>query len=95
MIEQNILFVLDFEGKRKLAVYHGKLMQGEWTSSDDLTITFKELALDTVWQNMIVQICEVRIEQGKTLEEQLAIDEKRAKLQKEIDRLERLARAER
>ena len=95
LIDQNILFVLDFDGKRKLAVCHGKLMQGEWTSPEDLIIPLKGLNFDTVWQNIIVQIGEVRIEQGKTLDEQLAVDEKRAKLQKEIDRLEKLARAER
>lgn len=95
LIDQNILFVLDFDGKRKLAVNHGKLMQGEWTSPEDLIIPLKGLNFDAVWQNIIVQIGEVRIEQGKTLDEQLAIDEKRAKLQKEIDRLEKLARAER
>ena len=50
--------------------------------------------LDAVWQNVIVQIGEIQIEQGKTLDEQIAIDEKRAKLQKEINKLERLARAE-
>lgn len=95
LIDQNILFVLDYDGKRKLAVFHGKLMQGEWTSPDDLTVPLKGLNFDSVWQNIIVQIGEVRIEQGKTLDEQLAVDEKRAKLQKEIDRLEKLARAER
>lgn len=95
LIDQNILFVLDFDGKRKLAVCHGKLMQGEWTSPEDLIIPLKGLNFDAVWQNIIVQIGEVRIEQGKTLDEQLAVDEKRAKLQKEIDRLEKLARAER
>lgn len=45
-------------------------------------------------QNIIVPNSEVQIEQGKTLDEQLAIDEKRAKLQREIDKLEKLARAE-
>ena len=95
LIDQNILFVLDFDGKRKLAVYHGKLMQGEWTSPDDLTVPLKGLNFDAVWQNIIIQIGAVQIEQGKTLDEQLVVDEKRAKLQKEIDRLEKLARAER
>ena len=95
LIDQNILFVLDFDGKQKLAVYHGKLMQGEWLPSNDLTIPLKGLNFDTVWQNIIVQIGDVQIEQGKTLDEQLDVNEKRAKLQKEIDRLEKLARAER
>ena len=94
LIDQNILFVLDFEGEQKLAVYHGKLMQGEWSSPDVLTVSLKGLNFDSVWQNIIIQIGEVNVEQGKTLDEQLAIDEQRLKLQKEIDKLEKLARAE-
>ena len=94
LIDQNMLFVLDFDGKQKLAVYHGKLMQGEWLPSSDLTVPLKGLNFDAVWQNIIVQIGDVQIEQGKTLDEQLAMDEQRAKLQKEIARLEKQARAE-
>ena len=34
------------------------------------------------------------VSQGNTLDEQIAVDEQKAKLQKEISRLEKLARAE-
>ena len=37
----------------------------------------------------------INIGKGKTLDEQIAIDESRQKIEKEIDRLEKLARAER
>ena len=94
LIEQNMIFVLEYADEARLAIYHGKLMQTSWSPKDSLSIALKGLDLDAVWQNIIVQIGEVRIEQGNTLDEQLAIDEKRAKLQKEIDKLEKLARAE-
>jgi hypothetical protein len=70
-------------------------MSTSWSAKDELSISLKGLDLDAIWQNIIVQIGDVQIEQGKTLDEQLAVDEKRAKLQKEIDRLEKLARTER
>ena len=35
-----------------------------------------------------------QVESGHTLNEQIALDDKRAKLQKEIDKLEKQARAE-
>ena len=57
-------------------------------------IELKGLDLDAVWENIIIQIGGITIEQGRTLDEQISIDEQRAKLQKEIDRLEKLARAE-
>ena len=94
LIEQNMLFVLEYGDEARLAVYHGKLMQTSWCPKESLSVALKGLDLDAVWQNIIMQIGEVRIEQGNTLDEQLAIDEKRAKLQKEIDKLEKLARAE-
>lgn len=50
--------------------------------------------MDVVWENIIVQIGGMQIEQGNTLDEQIIIDEKRAKLKKEIDKLEKQARAE-
>lgn len=94
LIEQNMLFILEYGNEAKLAVYRGKVMSTSWSAKDELSVSLKGLDLDAVWQNIIVQIGDVQIEQGKTLEEQLVIDEKRAKLLKEIDKLEKLARAE-
>ena len=94
LIEQNMLFVLECADEARLAVYHNKVMSTSWSAKEDLSVSLKGLNLDAVWQNIIVQIGDVQIEQGKTLEEQLAIDEKRAKLQREIDKLEKLARNE-
>ena len=94
LIEQNMLFVLECGDEAKLAIYHNKVMSTDWSAKENLSVSLKGLNLDAVWQNVIVQIGEIQIEQGKTLDEQIAIDEKRAKLQKEINKLERLARAE-
>ena len=94
LIEQNMLFVLECGDEAKLAIYHNKVMSTDWSAKENLSVSLKGLNLDAVWQNVIVQIGEIQIEQGKTLDEQIAINEKRAKLQKEINKLEKLARAE-
>lgn len=94
LIPQNMVMVLEYGDKAKLAAYRGKLMQTEWLPKDKLSIELKGLDLDAVWENVIVQIGGLTIVQGRTLDEQISIDERRSKLQKEIDRLERLARAE-
>ena len=94
LIDQNMLLVLEYEGRRKLAIYHTKLLQTEWTPADDCTATLRGLDLDAVWENLIVQVGGITIESGNTLDQQIAADEKRAKLEKEIARLEKLARAE-
>ena len=92
LIDQNMLLILEHEGRRKLAIYHSKLIQTDWMP--DCTVTLKGLDLDAVWENLIVQVGGITIEQGNTLDQQIVADEKREKLLKEIARLEKLARAE-
>ena len=94
LIPQNILMVLEHEEEAKLAVYHTKLIQTEWMPKEELSVELKGFDLDAVWENIIIQVGGIRMEQGHSLDEQIALDEKRAKIQKEIDRLEKLARAE-
>lgn len=94
LIPQNMLLVLECDGEAKLAIYHTKLMQTEWKRTDDLSIELKGLDMDAVWENIIIQIGNIQIEQGNTLNEQILADEQRTKIQKEIDRLTKQARAE-
>lgn len=94
LIDQNILLILEYEGQQKLAIYHTKLIQTDWVSTDDCTIELKGLDLDTVWENFITQVGGITIQEGNTLDEQIVADEEQAKLEKEIARLEKLARAE-
>lgn len=94
LIPQNMLLILECDGEAKLATYHTKLMQTEWKPKENLSIELKGLNMDAVWENIIVQIGSITIAQGNTLDEQIAVDEQKAKLQKEISRLEKLARAE-
>lgn len=94
LIDQNMLLVLDCDGERKLAIHHTKLIQTDWVPSDECFISLTGLNLDTVWENFITQVGSIEIEQGHSLDEQIAADERKAKLEKEIARLEKLARAE-
>lgn len=94
LIDQNMLFILDCEGQRKLAIYHDKLFETRWMPQEQAAVTLSGLNLDAVWENLIVQIGGITVAEGNTLDEQIAADERRAKLQKEIDKLEKLARTE-
>ena len=94
LIAQNMLLVLECGEEAKLAIYHTKLMQTPWQPKDGFSLEIKGLTLDAVWENIIVQVGSVQIESGNTLDEQLLVDDKRQKLDKEIDRLEKQARKE-
>ena len=94
MIKQNILFVLEYEGESKLAIYHTKLMQTDWKSSDEQRIELQGLNLDKAWENIVIAVGGVNIEEGNTLDRQIETDEKKRKLEREIDKLEKQARVE-
>lgn len=69
-------------------------METDWKPKDGLSIELKGLNMDAVWENIIVQIGGITIDQGNTLDEQIAVDEQRIKIQKEIDRLTKAAKNE-
>ena len=94
LIPQNMVLLLECDGQAKLAIYHTKLLQTPWRDPAELTLTIKGLTMDAVWENVIVQVGNIRLQTGNTLDQQIAIDEQRAKLEKEIARLEKLAWAE-
>lgn len=94
LIPQNMVLLLECDGQAKMAVYHTKLLQTPWRDPADLTLAIKGLTMDAVWENVIVQVGNIRLQAGNTLDRQIAIDEQRAKLEKEIARLEKLAWAE-
>ena len=95
LIPQNILLVLECGGKDKLAVYYKKLMQTEWKVLDEQRFELTGLDLDAIWQNIIASIGGIHIEAGRTLDEQLELNEKKQKLKREIMKYEKLARKER
>ena len=94
LIPQNILFVLEYENESRLAIYHTKVMQTAWIPTEEQKIELKGLNLDTVWENIVIAVGGVNIETGNTLDEQIEINDKKQKLEKEIASLEKQARAE-
>lgn len=103
----HLLFVLSFEGKvqawtgykesaenGKTAFKVNKYYHTDWMPEDELILQIEGLNMDAVWENFIVQIGGVQVEQGKSLDEQIELDERKAKLAKEIERLEKQAWSE-
>ena len=92
MIDRNIVYLMKFEEEYQLGIYHTKLIKSAWSSSPTLTIT--GLNLDMVWDNIVMNIGDVTVNEGNTLVEQIMEDDHKAKLSKQIERLEKQARAE-
>lgn len=94
LIPQNMLMVLEFEDKCRLAVYRTKLLQSAWKKTADCTVQLNGTNLDAVWENIVTQVGDITVEEGNSLNEQIAVNDERAKLEKEIAKFEKLARAE-
>ena len=94
LISQNILFVLEYNGESKLAVYRLKVMQTSWKPTEEQSVGLQGLNLDKVWEN-IIRSLELGVwNEELSVDENIELHEKQAKLQKEITRLEKQARAE-
>lgn len=95
LIPQNILFVLEYEEKSKLAIYHINLLQTDWKLTDQYHVELRGLSLDKIWENLILDVGGLSLKAGNTLDEQIKVDAQRQKLEREIARLEKQARIER
>ena len=91
---QKLLIVLEYEGMQQLAIWQTRLILGGWTERENLRVELTGLDLDRVWENIVAGVAGVTVEKGRTLDEQLARQQKREKLEREIARLEKLAWAE-
>ena len=94
MIGQKLLLVLEYEEKQQLAIWQTRLILKDWAEPESLRVELTGLDLDKVWENIVAGAAGMELQQGKTLNEQLAVQQKREKLQKEIAKLEKLAWAE-
>jgi len=92
---QRLVMILEAEEHARLALWQTKLIMTEWAAPDTLRLPLSGLNLDRVWENIVLQIAGIEIEQGRTLDEQIAVSAQREKLLKEIYKLEKQARAER
>ena len=94
LIEQNMLFVLEYKEECCLAVYRTKLIKSDWQDADKCFVEITGLDLDEVWDNIVMQTGNFSLENENTVEEQIAQNENRDKILKEIERLEKKARSE-
>ena len=69
-------------------------MQTDWKPTESCTLELRGLTLDKVWENAIRSLELGVWNEELSLDENLALHERREKLEKEIAKLEKQARAE-
>ena len=94
-IPQRIVWALTFEDKVQLAAWHSHLFTSERIDAAEASLPLNGFDLDATWQNIICTLGEFVVEADKSLTEQIKVNEEQARLQAQIDRLDRQMRAER
>lgn len=106
-IPYHILFVLSYGNKvqawtgykeaaesGKKAFKVNKYYHTKWMLEDELILDIEGLNMDAVWDNFIIQVGGVELEQGNDLAEQIELDDRKVQLTKDIEKLEKQARSE-
>ena len=96
LIPQHLLFFLQCNDEMQLAVFHERMFVSAWCHLCEVKpLPLQGLDLDKVWTNIVTYIGGFALQGENTLKEQIIHDEKQAKLQKQIEALEKRCRAER
>lgn len=106
-LHYHLLFILSYEGKvqawagykesaenGKTAFNVNKYYHTDWMPENELILQIEGLNMDAVWDNFIIQVGGVELEQGNDLAEQIELDDLKTKLAKDIEKLEKQARGE-
>lgn len=89
LIPQKIVFALQYENQTQFAVFHTKLIMSAWQLTEGATLPLSGLNLDTVLENIVKDIGQIEVAGENTLAEQIAADDRKAKLLAQIAALER------
>lgn len=91
LIPQKMVIALHFEEQVQFAISHTKLITSKWQflTPNSSFLTLNGLNLDTVWDNIVISIGDIQVEQGKSVAEQISADNQRAKILAQIAVLER------
>ena len=89
-----LVFILSFEEKRQLAIYHSKLYRSPWMNITDVELTAGGFSVDEIMDCLIEQIALTEESAGRenlSIDDRLARQEQIEKLQKQIEKTEAAA----
>ena len=91
LIPQKMIMALHFQEEVQFAINHTKLITSKWQflTPNSSFLTLNGLNLDTVWDNIVISIGNIQVEQGKSVAEQISADDQRAKVLAQIATIER------
>lgn len=95
LIDQRMLFVLQYEDTVRLAVHRAeRVLVSESKPLHEWKLNLRGLDLGAIWENIIAEIGSIDLTEGKSLDETIIANELRDKLAKQIATLEKKAMKE-
>lgn len=94
IIPQNLILVLSYKDENKVIINYNRLIQTDWFKKDNFKLNLVGLDFDTIWDNIVIQVGDIKLEKDNSLEEQIEIDEQKEKLAKNIELIEKKAKKE-
>ncbi len=99
VIPYNNVYILEYSDKYQIWLCHKdggfiKYFHTEWQTENELRLKIEGISLDEVYENFILQVSGIKKDKAMPLTAQIKSMEQTEKLQKEIARLEKQARAE-
>ena len=94
LIPQKLIFALQYDEQTKFYIFHTRLQQSAWMTTDVAVITLQGLTLDDVWNNIVATIGGLDAQAEETIEEQIIQREQQEKLLRQIESLEKQCRTE-
>lgn len=91
---QHLLIALKFADEIQLATYQTRLLHSEWMSVADASVKLTGLDLDAVWESLVTLVSGIVVAAENSLNEQIVIEQEKAKLLKQIADLDKKARKE-
>lgn len=91
MFGQHQIIVLNVDEMESLAIWQTKLIMNDWRPEGEQKLEIRGLNMDGIWESLVTQIGGFKIAEGNTLNEQIAVNEKKEKLKKELEKLEKQA----
>ena len=87
LLPHKMIFALHYGEENQFVIYHTKLISSAWQSIEEATLPLLGLNLDSVWENIVTHIGQIKISEGNTLTEQIKVEEMRTKVKAQITSL--------
>ena len=94
LIPQKMVFDMQYEEQTQFCIFHPRLPQSSWMTTNEAAIPLQGMSLDDVWNNIVATIGGLDAQAEQSIEEQIIHREQREKLLRQLESLEKQCRTE-